>query len=183
MKQQHKMTTIKGCAVYYMNPQTEVANPMPCADGVTCTLPEITFPTTDVNIMGTLSVPDFTRLDNITASINVCLDNPDTEPLLRLNDPDRPGMQMWKITWVSGILNAQTGVENYVPHSAVVKGYVSNIPVHSVEEGGDGMAELSMNVVAYSQYKDGAEVISIDRLHNKLSINGTNYTSQINDLY
>lgn len=177
MKQLHKMTTIKGCAVYYVDPVKDVANNVPCADGVTCTLPEISFPTTDVAIMGTLSVPDFTRLDNITASINVCIDNPDTEPLLQV------GLQSWKVTWVSGILNANTGIEEYNSHSAIVKGYVSNIPVHSVEEGGDGMAELTMNVVAYRQFKDGVELVSIDRLSNKLSINGVNYTQGINSLY
>lgn len=177
MKQLHKMTTIKGCAVYYMDPQTEVATNIPCADGVTCTLPEISFPTTDIQVMGTLSVPDFTRLDNITASVNVCVDNPDTLPLLQV------GMQMWKITWVSGIMNANTGMEEYIPYAAIVKGYVSNIPEHSVEEGGDGMAELTMNVVAYQKLRDGVPTISIDRLHNKLSVNGVDYTAPLNALY
>ena len=61
-----KTTNIKGCALWKCVNDVPVNPQVPQAEGVTITIPEISFPTVDVNIMGTLSVPDHNRIDNLS---------------------------------------------------------------------------------------------------------------------
>lgn len=179
-RQTNKLTTIKGCALWALDPATEqqlIAGSVPQADNITITLPELTFGTTDVNILGTLTLPDFTRIDNFTVSANIAVDNPDSKPLKKV------GLQAWKITYVVGCINQQTGEEEYTPYTVYCKGYIGSIPLSSVEQGGDGMADISMNCTAIRKMKGNEVEFEIDRLGGSIKLGDKDYSRDINSLY
>lgn len=176
--QRSKTTTIKGCSVWVLdrdsgNPITET----PQADNVTVTIPNIEFGTTDVNILGNLSVPDFTRLDNFQVTVNVSVDNPDTKPLLAT------GLVSWKIRYAIGHVDVESGLETLVPFTYYVKGYVTSIPNSSIEQGGDGKADINMNVVAIKKQRYSDYLYDINRLTGTVIIDGESKTSELSNLY
>lgn len=176
-RQQNKLTTIKGCAVWYLANGTPINPTTPNADNVTITLPDLSFSTTDVNILGTLSVPDFTRIDNFSVSINIANDNPDSAPLKQI------GLQEWKITYCIGVINSATGLEQFIPYTIYCKGYISSIPLGTIEQGGDGLVEISMNCTSIKKQQGTETLFEIDRLNGKIKIGDTDYSSSINSLY
>lgn len=182
MRQQHKTVSIKACAVYAMANDMVITPLSPQADNVTVTLPDLSFIKNDVNIMGTVSIPDFTRLDNFTVTVNVPVDNPDIRMLRKL------GINQWKITYVVSNISAKTGFEELTAYEVIVKGYIGSIPNGSVEQGGDGMVDISMDCLSYKktrtdQGRNTFVEIDIDRLTNKVKVDGINYTAQLNSLY
>lgn len=176
-RQLNKTTTIKGCAIWAMQ-NGVVINPLnPNADNVSITLPELSFGTTDLNLMGTISVPDFTRIDNFTVSASIGIDNPDSKPLRRL------GIQEWKITYCVGVVNVVTGLETLTPVTIYAKGYVSGLPLGSAEQGSDNMGDVSMNCVSLRKISGTALEFEIDRLAGVLRIGDVSYSSLVNTLY
>ncbi len=175
-RQTYKFTTIKGCALWAME-NGAVISSVPNADNITITLPELTFGTTDVNILGTLTLPDFTRIDNFTVTANIAVDNPDSEPIKRI------GYQEWKITYCVGLVNAQTGLEEYTPYTVYCKGFIGSIPLSSVEQGGDGMADVTMNCTSIRKMKGNETEFEIDRLNGNIKLGDKDYANDINSLY
>lgn len=163
-----KFIGIKGCAVY-ANINGSFDHP-PQADNVTISVPEIAFGTTDVNFMGTISIPDMTSLDNITLSINIPIDNPDARVLTAV------GLQQWKITYCVSNMDKQ-GLETLTPCCIYAKGFVTGVPNAEVSKGGDGLADVSMNLMSFTKIVGNETLYDIDRSSNKLKVNGINYNN------
>lgn len=164
-----KFVGIKGCAVYRLIdgvPMTET----PQVDNITISVPEITFGTTDVNMMGVVSIPDTTSIDNITLSVNIPIDNPDARHLMAV------GLQEWKITYVVSNVSSQ-GLETLTPCAIYARGWVNNIPNAEISKGGEGTADVSMNLMGFKKVVGTDVLFDIDRSAGKLIINGINYNT------
>ena len=169
-----KFVGIKGCAVYRCENDVPITS-APQVDNVTITVPEITFNTVDVNIMGTVSIPDMTSLDNIQLSVNIPVDNPDAAELMQV------GLQNWRISYVVSNVNNQ-GVETITPCSIYATGFVTGIPNAEISKGGDGTADVTMNLMRFKKYTGERVDIDIDRSTGTLIIKGVNYNT-ISSLY
>lgn len=174
-----KFVQIQGCAVWESDDSMTAIDSTPNVDNTTISAPEIEFGTTDINLMGTVSVPDFTRIDNFQLSVNIPVDNPDAVKLCKL------GLRQWIISYCVSNLNSETGLEDVSAYRIYAKGYITKIPVAELSQGGEGRADLSMNLVSYKKWKvgDNTPVFDIDRLTGKVEVGGVNYSQSINQMY
>lgn len=174
-----KFIKIGGVSVWAADEKGTPLYQTPQVSDTTVTAPSIEFGTTDVNIMGTLSVPDFTRLDNFQLGVNIPVDNPEAKKLRKL------GLQQWIISYVVSNMDAATGLETLTGYRIYAKGYVTSLPNAELSVGGDGMADLTMNLVSYKKWALGGSVAEydIDRLTGKVEIDGVNYSNDANSLF
>lgn len=174
-----KFVGIKGCAVWQCDEKGTAISENPQIDNTTINAPSIEFDTTDVNLMGTLAVPDFTKLSNFTLSVNIPVDNPEAMKLCVL------GLNQWIISYAVSNLDASTGLETITGYRIYAKGYITSIPSAEISVGGDGTAELSMNLISYKKWALGENTAKydIDRMTGKVEINGKNYTNSLNSLF
>ena len=174
-----KTIGIKGCAVWLADERGSAIGTNPQIDNTTITAPSIEFGTTDVNIMGTLSVPDFTKLDNFSLSVNIPVDNPEAMRLCQL------GLTQWIISYCVASIDARTGLESVVGYRIYARGYVTSVPSADIAVGNDTTADVTMNLVSYKKWALGADVpaFDIDRLSGKVEINGVNYSRAVDELF
>ena len=174
-----KFVDIKGCAVWLCDENGTPIKETPQIDNTTISMPDLEFGTTEVNLLGTLSVPDFTRIDNFQLSVNMPVDNDEAMELFK------PGLQQWVISYAVSNFNSGTGLEEVTGYRIYAKGYITRIPSSEISKGGDGKANLPMNLVSLKKWKLGERtaVYAIDRLTGKVEIQGVNYTQPIDELY
>lgn len=174
----HKSLPIKGAAIWACTEDWTPVSETPQADNVPITIPSIEFGTTDVPIMGTVSVPDFTRLDNFQLTADINVDNPDSKPLKRI------GQQKWKVTYCTACINSATGLEELQGFVIYASGYVGGVPASEVNQGAENTATITMNCTSFKkQTIEGVIEQNIDRFAGKIEIDGVNYTSSIGALY
>lgn len=170
-----KYTTIKGVSIYECNEQWKEQG-LPCAIDIEITVSEQTHPTTDIPFMGTMSVPDQSRVDNITITANVNVDDPNAQRLCG------KGMKYWKACWVDEVVEAN-GLISVVGYNIYSKGFVGGQPEAAKNTGGDNSGGIVMNCVGIKkQDSNGVVAYDIDRSQNRLIRNGEDYRSEINRL-
>lgn len=174
-----KFVKICGVSVWAADENGAALYDTPQASDVSVSVPSIEFGTTDVNILGTLSVPDFSRLENFQLSATIPIDNPEAKKLMKL------GLQNWVISYAVANLDSSTGLEQKTGYRIYARGYVSSIPNAEISTGGEGTADVSMNLVSLKKWALGASVpeFNIDRLAGKVEIDGVNYAAEVNALY
>lgn len=167
-------TAVKGCTIYPM--EDGVASQEPAAVDVEITLPSIEFGTTDINQMGTVSVPNQTSVDNIQVSVNVPADSQNSRTLFK------KGLAQWKICWVCEVVDP-AGLVDVEGWSVYCAGYIVSIPEGTKNPGSENSGAVNMNCVFYKKVRaDGFVAYDIDRRSNKLVINGIDFRSEINAL-
>lgn len=176
--QKYKSLPIKGAAIWALNENGEPISSTPQADNVPITLPSIDFGTTDVNILGTVSVPDFTRLENFQVTVDINVDNPDSKPLKKI------GRQSWKITYCNAFIDSATCLETLQGIVVYCNGFVGGIPNAEVNQGAENTATITMNCMSFKkQTQDGVIECDIDRSAGKIEIDGVNYTESVASKY
>lgn len=170
-----RYTTIKGTSIYASD-STWHTSETPAACDIDITIGEQAHPSTDVPMMGTLSVPDQTRIDNITISASINTDSPEAQALTG------KGMVYWVIRWVDEVIGAD-GLVSVIGQEIHAKGFITSLPEAAKSVGGENTGDLSMNVVGISK-KDstGKVAYDIDRTSNRLIRNGVDYREDINKL-
>lgn len=170
-----KYTTIKGTSIYSGNENWAVGNP--AAIDVDITISEQSHPSTDVPMMGTVSIPDQSRIDNITVTANINCDSPEALELMG------KGLKHWVIKWVDEVVavNGLVSVKGYEIRAA---GFVSALPESSKSVGGENTGDITMNCLKISKrcVTDGYVEYEIDRVNRILMRNGEDYRSEINEL-
>lgn len=173
-----RYTTIKGVTIYSCDSNWK-PKPTPAAIDRDITIPEQTHPTTDVNLMGTVSIPDQSRIDNMTLTVNVNCDSPEAGELTG------GGVCYWKICWVDEILDA-TGEMTITGYNIYASGYVTGIPEAAKNAGAENSGDLGMNLISIKKTRildNGEQVVyDINRVQNRLIRNGKDYRAEINRL-
>lgn len=170
-----KYTSIKGCTIYRLN-AAGMPLPTPAAIDVDITISEQTHPSTDVSMMGTVGVPDQSRLDNFTVTANVNCDSPEAAAL------SGAGIVGWFIRWVDEVID-EAGMPQVIGWDVTAKGYITGAPEATKNVGSENMGDISMNVVAITKKNSlGYVAYDIDRRVNKLVRNNIDYRSDINKL-
>ena len=135
---------------------------------VAITLPEVTPVTSDLQAMGTFSMPIWALIEHMEAAITkIGVD----EGLTALITPD---MDQIEFRWVQTVTDANGRTRN-VGCKAFIKGVPNKIPGVGLEVGSASEGETTIAVTRYALFVDGAEMWLIDRLAGIVRINGNNY--------
>lgn len=165
--------TIKGCSIYRV--VDGVADEKPCAIDCTITPPAISFETATIQMMGSLTMPDQSRLGDMQLSITVPSNN---ENSINLSGK---GLKSYAARWAQEVTDP-SGAIRVVGGVLYMSGYVTQVPESAKNPGGEGTADYNVSLVKYRTLIDGKEMYNIDRSAGKLVINGEDYRSEVDEL-
>lgn len=145
------------------------------ARDVGLTLPEVAAVTYEIQAMGTMTMPDWSRLEHMeTAITKIGLDK-------GLASMSKPGAKNLEVRGVQPVTDANGNVRN-VGVKAFIKGYSNKIPGAGVSIGDPSENELTYATTRYQLFVDGAEMWCIDRLAGICRIDGVDYAGGINSM-
>lgn len=174
-----KSLGVKGCAVWKLD-ESGAPGASPNVDNVSVTLPSIELESTTINLMGSLDVPDISRIGNLQLSVNIPLDVSSAMDLLELGKS-----VSWLITWVSMEYDSVTGVTAPKAYNVIATGFVTSIPNAEVNAGSENTGDITMNLVSYVKtcVTDNKVQFAIDRGKGIFSVNGVDLIGGIKLLY
>ena len=174
MNQINRFTHVEGVAVY--NVVDGVKEKDPSAIDVSLNIPEIAFESTDVPMMGNVSVVDQTRVQPLELEITIEADNPQALKLFG------KGVKTWSCSWVESILQP-SGLVDVIGIYLDVSGYCTSFPEGSKELGAQATASAKMSLLSMKKYDSTNKVYyDIDRTKGLLKINGEDFREAINKL-
>lgn len=175
LKQIPRYTHVSGVSIYDCDEKGQ-SSEFPAAIDVSVNLPSIEFESSDISLMGGMSIPDTTRVSNLQITATLEADNPRTRTLVG------PGLKTWCIRWTETILE-DTGLQSVIGFTVYARGFVTAIPEGSKELGSQATADYAMNCIAINK-KDSTNHVhyEIDRGQGVLIIDGVDYRKSINDL-
>lgn len=138
------------------------------ARDVAVTLPEVAAVTYDIQAMGTMTMPDWSRVAHMeTAVTKIGVDK-------GLASMSKPGVKNLEFRGVQPVTDANGNVKN-VGVKAFIKGYSNKIPSIGVSVGDPSEGELTYATTRYQLFVDGQEMWCIDRLAGICRIAGKEY--------
>ena len=145
------------------------------AKDVEFSLPEITAMTADIEAMGTMSLPIWSRIEDLEYSITkIGVDM----GLAALIEPKQKTLEH---RWVQSQITAD-GNTKTVGCKAFLRGIPKTLPSVAVKNGESLELEVPFTVTRYQLFFDGKEVLLIDKLTGDLRVNGKDYSSGIRSL-
>lgn len=145
------------------------------ARDVSVTLPEVAAATYDIQAMGTMTMPDWSRLEHMESAITkIGVDK-------GLASMSKPGAKNLEFRGVQPVTDANGNVRN-VGVKAFIKGYSNKIPSVGVAVGDPSESELTYATSRYQLFVDGVEMWCIDRISGICRIDGVDYAGGINSL-
>ena len=170
---------VKGCAVWKLDENGEPGK-NPNVDNVSITLPSIELETTSINLMGSVDIPDVSRIGNMQLSCTIPLDVKEAMDLCELGKT-----VSWLITWCSQEYNSTTGETVAKSYSVRATGFITSIPNAEVNSGAENTGDVTMNLIKYKKecISDDYTAFEIDRGAGIFKINGNDLFAKINSLY
>ena len=165
--------TIKGCSIYQV--VDGVADEEPCAIDCTITPPAISFETATIQMMGSLTMPDQSRLQDLQLSITVPSNNVNSINL------SGKGLKSYAARWAQEVTDP-SGAVRIISGVIYMSGYVTQVPESAKNPGGEGTSDYNVSLVKYRCLVDNEEMYNIDRSAGKLVINGEDYRSEVDEL-
>lgn len=174
-----KSMGVKGVAVWKIDENGQVGQ-NPNVDNVPVQLPSIELETTSINLMGSLDVPDLSRVGNLQLAVTVPLDVPSAMELLELGKSVK-----WLITWCSQEYNAITSETTPKAYTVEATGFITSIPNAEVNAGAENTGDITMNLIAYKKTNTTDKIVQfeIDRSKGIFKVNGKDLISQFSNLY
>ena len=174
-----KSLGVKGCALWKLDARGE-AGEKPNVDNVSIQLPSIELETTSITLMGTLDVPDVSRIGNLQLSATIPLDVKEAMELCELGK-----VVKWMVTWASMTYNAESGTTTPKAFKVVASGFVTSIPNAEVNAGTENTGDVTMNLISISKTNitDNIVEYEIDRGKGIFKVKGADIISGISSLY
>ena len=174
-----KSLGVKGCALWKLDERGE-AGEKPNVDNVSIQLPSIELETTSITLMGTLDVPDVSRIGNLQLSATIPLDVKEAMELCELGK-----VVKWMVTWASMTYNAESGTTTPKAFKVVASGFVTSIPNAEVNAGTENTGDVTMNLISISKTNitDNIVEYEIDRGRGIFKVKGADIISGISSLY
>ena len=164
---------VKGVTIY--DAPDGVPSENPAAIDCTVTLPSISFESGTVQMMGSLTVPDQSRLGDLSMAITV----PDSKDSMSLSGK---GLKSYVARWVREVTDP-SGAIRVVGFICYFSGYVTQVPQSAKNPGAESTGDYNVSLVKYRVLEDGKiEHFNIDRAAGKLVINGEDYRSEVDEL-
>ena len=161
-------------AVRFTPRRTASLRANPVAIDCTITPPVVTFETGTVQMMGSLTVPDQSRIADMSLSITV----PVSPYSAKLSGK---GLMGYEARWAQEVTDP-SGAIRVVQGVCYISGYVTQVPASAVNPGAEGTADYNVSVVKYRLVVDGEELHNIDRAAGVLVINKVDYRSEVDKL-
>lgn len=140
------------------------------ARDVSVTLPEVAAVTFDIQAMGNMTMPDWSRIDHMeTAITRIGVDK-------GLATLSKPGAKNLEFRGVYPVTDANGNTKN-VGVKAFIKGYSNKIPGIGVTVGDPSENELTYATSRYQLFVGGEEMWCIDRLAGICRIAGVDYAN------
>ena len=174
-----KSLGIKGCALWKLNDEGKPgANPN--VDNVSIQLPSIELETTSITLMGTLDVPDVSRIGNLQLSATIPLDVKEAMELCELGK-----VVKWMVTWASMTYNAESGTTVPKSFKVMASGFVTSIPNAEVNAGAENTGSVTMNLISISKTNTTDNIVEyeIDRGAGIFRVHGDDLIGKISSLY
>ncbi|MFA5625152.1 MAG: phage major tail tube protein [Bradymonadales bacterium] len=163
---------IKGTSLYkVVNGEVQQK---PCAIDCQITPPSIAFETSTAQVMGSMTIPDQSRISDMTMGLSVSL-NVQTITLAGR------GYQEYVARWVEEVTEP-SGAVRVVPFACYFSGYVTEVPQSAKAPGEGGTEDYSVALNAYRVLEGDKELYHINRTGGKLIINGEDYRAEVDDL-
>lgn len=174
-----KSMGVKGCAVWKLD-ENGAPGQNPNVDNVSVQIPSIELETTTINLMGSLDVPDMSRIGNLQLSVTIPLDVPEAMELCVLGKSVR-----WLITWASMTYNAVTSETTPKAFTAEVSGFVTSIPNAEVNSGAENTGDVTMNLISIKKTNTTDKIVEfeIDRGKGIFNVRGQDLIGGISSLY
>lgn len=174
-----KSLGVKGCAVWKLD-ENGATGQNPNVDNVAVTLPSIELETTTINLMGSLDVPDLSRVGNLQLTVNVPLDVPEAMELCELGRSVR-----WLITWCSQLYDSVTGATTPKAFNVEVSGFVTAIPNAEINAGAENTGDVTMNLISIKKTNATDKIVEyeIDRGKGIFKVRGDDLIGQFSTLY
>ena len=142
------------------------------ARDVSFTLPEITPTTTDLQAMGTMSMPIWQLIENMeTAITKVGVD-------MGLGKLVKPDMMPLEFRWAQTVTDAN-GTNKTVGCKAFIKGIPNKFAGIGIGVGETPESECTLMTTFYSLFVDGKEMVYVNRLAGICRIMGTDYAKGV----
>lgn len=171
----NRYLTVAGCTVYACDDQG-MPESLPLAIDCEVTLPSVTHPTMDANVMGGMSVPNQTSVENMECTIAL----PDSAAA---NKARKRGVRTFVIRHAVSISEAETGSIRLGGFTATVAGLISGKDGLSVSPNANSETNLTIQCVRYRFVDDeGNEVINISRPDGVLRIGGNDWREELRNL-
>lgn len=174
-----KSLGIRGCAVWKVD-DNGATGQYPNVDNTEVTLPSIELETSSLQLMGTLDVPDLSRVGNLQLTVNVPLDIPSAMELLEMGK-----VVKWLITWCSQEYNSVTGETTPKSFTVEASGFITSIPNAEVNAGAENTGAITMNLISYKKTNTTDRLVQfeIDRGKGIFNVLGKDLISQFTSLY
>lgn len=174
-----KSLGIKGCALWKLDDEGRPGE-NPNVDNVSIQLPSIELETTSITLMGTLDVPDVSRIGNLQLSATIPLDVPEAMELCELGK-----VVKWMVTWASMTYNAESGTTTPKSFKVMASGFVTSIPNAEVNAGAENTGSVTMNLISISKTNTTDNIIEyeIDRGAGIFRVHGDDLIGKISSLY
>lgn len=174
-----KSLGVRGASVWKLDDNGAVGQ-YPNVDNVEITLPSIELETSSLQLMGTLDVPDLSRVGNLQLSVTVPLDVPSAMELLEMGK-----VVKWLITWCSQEYNSVTGETTPKSFTVEASGFVTSIPNSAVNAGAENTGAITMNLISYKKTNTTDRLVQfeIDRGKGIFNVLGKDLIRQFTSLY
>lgn len=148
---------------------TTYINNVLAAKDVSFTLPAITFLLTEIEAMGTASIPDPGRFEDMESTITkVGVD-------LGYSSMIEPGPKTIEHRWIQTSID-ENGNTTEELCKAFLRGSPKAIPEMSVELGSPLEVPVSFAISRYQLFVGGREVYLLDRMKGQFRVNGKDFT-------
>lgn len=175
LKEINRYLTVAGCAVYLLDDKG-IPGSYPISIDAEVTLPSITFPTSDAQIMGGMTVPIQTSLENLEMTISL----PDGADAFK---SFKKGVVGFMVRHAVSITNRETGEVSLGGFVAKARGFISGKEGLAVAPTNEPNTNLTIQLVSYNfTSDDGSQVINIDRPAGTLIINGVDFREELRNL-
>lgn len=145
------------------------------SDQVSCQLPSIEKPTSEIKgagILGSIDMPITGQVSSMVFSISSRSINGDATELAK------PGVQKIELRFIRDVMQADGSM---IPASSKVfiSGVNKKFDPGKIENGATMDGSIEFEVLRYRQVIDGKETLLIDKLNNIYKINGVDYMEKI----
>ena len=174
-----KSLGVRGCAVWKLDAGGKPGE-NPNVDNVAVTLPSIELESTTINLMGSLDVPDLSRIGNLQLTVNIPLDVPEALKLIELGKSVK-----WLITWCSQFYDSVTGATTPKAFNVEASGFVTAIPNAEINAGAENTGDVTMNLISIKKTNvtDKTVEYEIDRGKGIFRLHGDDLYGQFSSLY
>lgn len=132
--------------------------------------PEISAITAEVEAMGTMTLPLWSRLENMEANITKIGQDANYGKLIE------PKMKTIEHRWIQSQIDANGNVKS-IGCKVFWRCIPINVPAIEVTTGESVEGQITYTVTRYNLIVDGKEIVLVDRLTGTVKINGKDYSS------